>query len=160
MTCWPIMLADGAGHQWPTPRASRASVNPSTIRASSPRVEQGGSGDRQLQNGLCRSSGMLSVGCVAGLAVPPYGLPSTDPAPLGFPGLRCLRQLDGDRSGRLRLWRASPPLLTDRGRLAPATHPARREFPLDPLPSRGTADRRRSPRARPEPGGPLLWRRT
>ena len=153
MNAWPMPQANGVGHQWPTVRASRDKRTLSTLRASSPRIEQGGRDGRRLQKCVFGADRGLSAGCVAGLVVPPYGLPSTDPAQPGSACHRCLRQLDGGPRGLT-------PLLTGLGRLTPATNTALREFPLDPLPLRGAPDSRRSPSARPEPDGVLRWRHT
>ena len=152
MNCWRMVLADGAGLRKPTLSRHTTRTNSSTARARSPLVEQGGNGPRQLQNGVRHSNGMLSVGLVVGLAVPPYGLPSADPTqPRSVASFGCRGQPGGGPGRRRSLLRGLPPSLTGLGRLTPTTNPrALREFPLDPLPSRATADSRRS-RDRPGP---------
>lgn len=130
----PLPLPNTVVHRWPTFRDDRSEEQPSTLRASSPRIEQGGSGDRRIWLSLRLSMFWSSVGFVVGLAGPPYGLPPTDPTPLGLSIFRCRGQLSGHRGGRLRLLRDCVPLLTDRGRLTPTTNPALGNSPFNPLP--------------------------
>lgn len=161
MSYWLLLLDVGAGHQQPTLGAQTTQARSSTLRASSPRVEQGGSGDRQLENGMRHCKGWLSVRFVVGLVAPPYGLPSTDPTqPRSAACFGCRGQPGGGPGRRRHLLRGLPSPLTGLGRLTPTTNPALREFPLDPLPSRGKADSRCSPSARPGPVGGPTWRST
>jgi hypothetical protein len=161
MNRWLLLLANSVGHQQPTSRRKTPGLSLSTRRALSPRVEQGGRGERQLRNGMRHCGGGLSFRGVVGLVDPPYGLPATDPTqPRSAACFGCRGQPGGGPGRRQRLWRGSPSPLTGLGRLTPTTPSARREFPLDPLPSRGAADRRSSPSARPGPVGGPAWRPT
>lgn len=134
----PKVLANAVG----LPKPTVGKREHSTLRALSPRVEQGGSGDRRDSTRLPTESLDASVRFVVGLAGPSQRAPSADPTQSGFaPVSRCRRQRGGDPGGR-RLYRDEPSLLTGLGRLTPTTNRARREFPLDPLPLRaGAADR-------------------
>lgn len=130
MRPWPAPLATALGFH--KPGAAR-SARHSRPRASSPRHEQGGSLSASARESARASSPSSRTRrtAVVGLAAPPYGLPSTDPTtPAPVAQLRCTAGPSSLCSFGPRVWSAH------------ADNRTRSEFPLDPLPSRGTRPRR------------------
>jgi hypothetical protein len=89
---WLEALATALGFHKPEGRTRYGSWTSSRLRASSPRLEQGGSLTSSSRESA-RANGSDPLNrrpAVVGLAAPPYGLPSTDPTtrPSAFGRLR------------------------------------------------------------------------
>lgn len=139
MRGWPMLLANRVGFRWPTVEASRADRDAVMWRAERADIKQGGTDRRQLRYCVCQRIERWSAEFVVGLAVPPYGLPPTDPTPSGF--ARCSGQRR-ERGGHVPLARNA--LANRPGSAHADDEHALREFPLDPLPLRDATDRRPS----------------